>query len=244
MANIINKVNNTVSAVANTAVSAYNTAGNAVLLTLSKMWIGYGLVHPAKTDPNATLIPVPDILKKKVDGTTPVIESEAQILDRFDYERLFSLQIGDYFMPLSQNFSLRAKKRLNVSSLVAGIDVIQQTRKEAKTIDVKLRMTLRPDGVHDNLKIVDIDNKIQRLSWFLNELYEDDTVFFVANDMINNTFGVTYCFMTDYRFTPRQGMHTYDFEFSLMSVAYGDNVLTFDLRQVNADVENNGQING
>ena len=56
-------------------------------------------------------------------------------LDRYDYTKLYSLQIGDYFMPMSQTFSVKARKRLNVSALVDGPDIIQQTRKEAKTIN-------------------------------------------------------------------------------------------------------------
>lgn len=240
------KFNKTLNKITSGVQDVHDIAGKAVLLSLSKAWIGIGLVKPARTDPTDKLFNVPDWLKKKETQPFERIESESPLIDRYDYDRLYSMQLGNYFMPLSQTFTLRAKKRLNVSSLVDGIDIIQQTRKESKTIDVKIRIGLR-EGIQDNLQIVDFDGEIQRLSWFLNEMYEGDTVFIINNDMINNTFGVTHVFMTEYKFIPKERMGTFDFEFSLMEVIYGENVLTFDLREVNSDTsdsENSGQIGG
>ena len=128
--------------------STYRSVTSPIVLSLSTAWIGIGMVHPAKTNDD-TLAPTPNLAKKRTKVSTGEI-------DRYDYSKLWSLQIGDYFMPLSQTFTLRAKKRLNVSSLVDGVDIIQQTRKEAKTIDCVLRLTLRSN--QQNLQIMKVFN--------------------------------------------------------------------------------------
>lgn len=237
------KFNNVVGEVSAGTEAIVSVAGKATLLTLSKAWLGVGLVRPANTeerkfDPTAANS-LQSLTGQRTttafgdawyDGT---ITSQSGLpLDRFDYERLFSLQLGDYFMPLSQTFDVRASKQLNTSPLVDGIDVIQQTRKHAKTIDCTLRLSLRDN--QPNLQIVNADNEVQRLAWFLNELYETDMVFAISNDTINNTHGITHVIMSKYRYVPKPGMGTYNFEFSLTEVKYGENVLTFDLTQVNS----------
>lgn len=123
-------------------------ATNATVLALSTAWIGISAVKPARTDGHKGLL----------DKVTPSQGARAVEEKRYDYKYLFSLRLGDYFMPLSQTFNLRAKKRLNVCSLVDGIDIIQQTRHEAKTIDCSLRLTLREN--QPNLEIVSNSNRI------------------------------------------------------------------------------------
>ena len=217
---------------------AATAASNAIVLTLSSAWLGIGLVKSSST---------------------------VGSIDRFDTSRLCTVCLDDFFLPLSQTYTLRAKKRLNVSSLVDGMDIIQQTRKEAKTIDCTLRITLRdnqpnlailtsveaeanrterssvldsffnPAGGAAKLfkkgstEAIDSINNFQK---FLRELYEKDLIFKVDNAFINDTFGVEYAFMTEYRFLPQVGKGTFNFEFSLTEVKYGENVLTFDANQL------------
>lgn len=239
--------------------STYRSVTSPIVLSLSAAWIGIGMTRPAKTNDD-TLISKPDWAKTRSGGTTNVFASTGD-LDRYDYSKLWSLQIGDYFMPLSQTFSLRAKKRLNVSSLVDGVDIIQQTRKEAKTIDCTLRLTLRDnqpnlqimkttesgefsmEGV-SNAVVDSVSAKVTELAQFLREFYDGDAVLRIRNKMINETFGVDYVLISEYKFTPRVGMGTYTFEFSLTEVKYGENVLTFNLREIDADAGNRTQIEG
>jgi hypothetical protein len=68
----------------------------------------------------------------------------------------------------------------------------------------------------------------------LSELYEKDVVFLVDNETLNDTFGVEYVIMSKYRFMPRSGSKTFVFEFSLMEVKFGDDILTFDEKQIQA----------
>lgn len=227
--------------ISSTAQKAVDTAGNAVVVTLAKAWIGIGMIRPANTNGDP-MFEKPDWWKKKGANAFQQTKSQTPIVDRYDYNGLWSVQIADYFMPLSQSFRLRARKNLNTSHLVDGIDIIQQTRKEAKTIDCTLRITVNEN--QEALKIVDAEEKVVELSQFLAELYEADTVFEINNDMINNTFGVTHCIMSEYTFTPQAGRKIYTFEFSLTEVIYGENVLTFDLRGVESDQSTGRQITG
>lgn len=194
------------------------------------------------------------VFNKRRVGSGEDVRAEKNGIDRYDYTQLWSLQLGDYFMPVSQTFSLRAKKRLNVSSLVDGIDIIQQTRKEAKTVDCTLRLTLRNNQpnlmIARNTRAVDgevwtygfdeyveteVQESINNLASFLSEFYENDGVFIIKNKMINETFGINYVFISEYQFLPKVGMGTFEFKFSLTEVQYGDDVLTFDVREINGD---------
>jgi len=219
------------------AKAIYDDVANGMVLMLSSAWIAAGMVRPARTDLTAG---------RTMQGGKAVgpqihddryRESVDCFLSRFgSYDKLFSLQLDKYFMPLSQTFTVRAKKRLNVSSLVDGIDIIQQTRKDAKTIDCVLRISLREHQT--NLHILDeISQKMVELSTFLQGLYENDTIFEISNETINRAFGVWDVFMTDYRFIPKVGMQTYTLEFSLMEVKGANDIVTEIPRTVAAAFE-------
>lgn len=218
--NIFNKISTTLNDIKN----GYDIANNAVVLSLAKAWIGIGTFRPASTEGKGHMNPI----------LPNHSNSRRKDIDRFDYNNLWSVQIGDYFMPLSQTFRLRAKKRLNVSSLVDGIDIIQQTRREAKTIECTLILTVRDN--QNNLQIVEQGKReATKLADFLRNFYDSDTVLKINNSEINDTFGVNYVFMSEYDFNPQVGKLTYVFNFTLTEVIYGDNVLTFDKRQVSDD---------
>lgn len=224
----------TLSKISATTEKIAETVGNVPILSLSKAWIGIGLVSPATTEDKTP--PQSAAWDWRVKGfSQKVTSASGSTLDRYDYTQLYSLQIGEYYMPLSQTFQLRAKKRLNVSALVDGPDIIQQTRKEAKTISVSLRISLRDN--QPNLQILrdSAAAEVTELATFLQNFYENDAVLAISNEMINFTFGVSHAIITDYTFTPQVGMGTYRFEFSLTEVLFGENVITFNLREIGAD---------
>lgn len=220
------------------------TVTDPLLLTMSAAYIGVSYGSAKKRlfpkvanviDSNATVHEKEQLKKEYFTEMNPKVD---------DSTKLWSLQIDDYFMPLSQTFTLRAKKKLNVSSLVDGIDIIQQTRKQAKTIDCTLRLAIREDR-QMNLQLRDASTlQVASLSSFLQDAYETNQVIKVSNQTINDVFGVVYAIMTEYKFTPRAGYGTYLFEFSLTEVKYGENVLTFNLREVDADAGTRQQIEG
>lgn len=234
--NVVKTTLNTAKAVGSAIGDARQIAGKAVLLSLSKAWIGIGITRPAKTERAIPSGMTSDIYAR-LNYNNEL--SETVKIDRFDTSKMWSIRFGSYFMPLSQTYSVRAKKRLNISSLVDGIDIIQQTRKEAKTIDCTLKISV--NEAQENLQIVVKDeegvDKIAKLQEMLSELYENDVVFLVDNETLNATLGIKYAIMDSYKFTPRVGSKTYIFEFSLTEVKFGDNILTFDEKQIQAPVE-------
>lgn len=146
-----NKVKDVSKSVSEGVSDALQIASDAIVLGLDTAWAAVSVFKPAHTDYENTAL---GKVLSKISPLSATIESSTdKDVDRFDRDYLYSLKLGDYFMPMSNSFSLRAKKRLNVSSLVDGIDVIQQTRKEPKTIDCTLRITLRSN--QPNLEIVD-----------------------------------------------------------------------------------------
>lgn len=223
-------------------LDARDAIRNTIVLALSKAWIGISRLAPAQTNREQQQQDIRNIPFVRKEQTVNGIERRSGAeLDRYDYTKLYSLQIGDYFMPMSQTFSVKARKRLNVSALVDGPDIIQQTRKEAKTINCTLRLTLRNN--QPNLQIMErLENeaeaKIAELSKFLNEFYEKDQILRIRNQKINETHGIEYAIITEYTDTPRVGMGTYQFEFTLTEVKYGENVVTFNLREVDSDAGN------
>lgn len=235
-------------------VDVAQDVSDTVILTLSKEWLGISLAKPAKTDDSRFVDQFKDAfwLKEKTGQYNYSGEFGRKPIDRFDTSKLWSLQLGDYFMPLSQTFRLQAKKRLNVSSLVDGVDIIQQTRKEAKTIECSLRLTLRRNQPNleivrfddqNNASLAEIDSDVvapateamKTFNDFLTRFYEQDEIFEVRNDTINRMFGVKYVFISQYQFEPLVGKGTFNFNFSLTEVSYSPDTVTFEVREISGD---------
>lgn len=229
--------------VGETGMKGVQIAGQAVLLSLSKAWVAIGITKPATTDKYETETvhdSVAYTTYREQESTTPDATKS-----RYDTSKMWSIKFGDYFLPLSQTYSVRARKRLNMSSLVDGIDILQQVRKEAKTIDCTLKISLR--DTQPNLQFIKEDSKavkeVAQLQAFLEDLYEDDIVFQVDNETLNDTLGIDYVIMSDYKFMPRAGSQVFIFEFSLTEIKFGDNILTFDEKQIQQpDIEDDSNI--
>lgn len=231
------KTQGVTSAVSGALSDLAQAATNAIVLGLSSKWLAISAVKAIKNRKNS-------------------IEAK-----RYDREYLYSLRLGDYFMPLSQTFNLRAKKRLNVCSLVDGIDIIQQTRHEAKMIDCSLRISLRKN--QPNLEIVseiqrqttfkgyipsiseatydgeemdetttEMVRSLETFAQFLSDLYENDAVFAIDNQVINDVFGVQYAIISEYNFRPQVSRRTFQFDFTLTEVKITADTLTVDKTEI------------
>lgn len=211
----------------------HNAITEPILMALSDKWIAISTFKPASTENDFGVTGDMNVWNPRLRSNTGGDIASTPDIDRFDYNRLWSVQLEDYFLPLSQTFALKAKKKLKVSTLVDGPDIIQQTRKQAKTINCSMRISLREEQT--NLQIVDAQNKIIELANFLQAFYETDAVIAIKNRMINETFGVNYAIMSEYDFVPRAGMNTYMFNFTLTEVLYGANVITFNVREMGGD---------
>lgn len=210
----------------------HNAITEPILVALSDKWIAISAFNPASTENDFGISGDMTVWNPQMRNNIGRLVATPDV-DRFDYNKLWSVQLEDYFLPLSQTFTLKAKKKLNTSMLVDGPDVIQQTRKQAKTISCSMRISLREEQT--NLQIVDAQNKVIELANFLQAFYETDAVIAIKNRAINETFGVQYVIMSDYEFAPRIGMNTYIFNFVLTEVLYGANVITFNVREMGGD---------
>lgn len=95
---------------ADTLRRAESVVGEPVTLALSKAWIGISTVAPARTNDDA-LFSLPSWVKTEDDAVKArTVSVETEKIDRYDGTKLYSLQIGDYFMPVSQTFDLSASK--------------------------------------------------------------------------------------------------------------------------------------
>jgi hypothetical protein len=234
-------VNNTIDNVVTDVKDVFQIANNAIVFTLSTAWMGISLFKPATTKPSllerqAEIAYEIQKIKDRLIYGDP--EAKSPRIDRFDTTKMYGVKLGDYYLPVSQTYTLQASKRTNVSSLVDGIDIIQQVRKEAKTIDCSVKISLNEKQT--NLQLMDANKEVTYLNQLLFDLYDTDTVFFIDNEMLNNTFQMQYVFMSKYRFIPKVGSRLYTFEFSLMEVKYGENVLTFDDTQIQTTANTRG----
>lgn len=123
---------------------------------------------------------------------------------------------GDYYAPLSLNFSVSARKVTDESQLVDGINITQRVAKGPRQVSVSFQIERLET---DNDRIEDVSattlrhkgqngaapTPVYKLTQFLGELYENDEVFAIQNTVLNYELGISWAFIRDYRFTPMQG---------------------------------------
>lgn len=200
--------------------------GEALILALSTAWIGLGPAAMVKRDLES--------LKGNAIGRKGLLNNpsrtEALALDRQDFKQPSYLRLGDTVLPPTQTYELRGGVETNSSQLIDGIDVIQLTRKKAKTIDCEIKFVFSPRETDDTFSIRGKLDEIRDFATVIRELADSLAVFEVANERINSNFGVTYAIMTEYRFRENAGSNICVFNFTLVEVAFGANVLTLDAR--------------
>lgn len=136
-------------------------------------------------------------------------------------------QCGDYFMPLSINYSISADKITAESQLVDGINIIERIANKAKRINVSFFLE-RKEGSLDEATMMRVDSgatAIYRLKKFLTDLWETDEVFKVVNTVINDEFNVEYAFISSLTFNPQQGSTMAYISLMLQEVNIKDSLL-------------------
>lgn len=121
---------------------------------------------------------------------------------------------GDYYAPLSLNFSVSAQKITDESQLVDGINIVQRVAKGPKVVSVSFNIQRREPQEVGDMSATALRRRnsrggdptpVYKLNRFLEELYENDEVFAVENTVLNNEIGVYWAFIKSYRFSPMQG---------------------------------------
>lgn len=121
---------------------------------------------------------------------------------------------GDYYAPLSLNFSVSAQKITNESQLVDGINIVQRVAKGPKVVSVSFNIQRREAQEVEDMSATTIRRRnarggdptpVYKLTRFLDELYENDEVFAIENTVLNDEIGIGWAFIKSYRFSPMQG---------------------------------------
>lgn len=121
---------------------------------------------------------------------------------------------GDYYAPLSLNFSVSAQKITDESQLVDGINIVQRVAKGPKVVSVSFNIQRREAQKVEDMSATTIRRRnarggdptpVYKLTRFLDELYENDEVFAIENTVLNNEIGIGWAFIKSYRFSPMQG---------------------------------------
>lgn len=121
---------------------------------------------------------------------------------------------GDYYAPLSLDFSVSAQKITDESQLVDGINIVQRVAKGPKVVSVSFNIQRREAQEVEDMSATTIRRRnarggdptpVYKLTRFLDELYENDEVFAIENTVLNNEIGIGWAFIKSYRFSPMQG---------------------------------------
>lgn len=121
---------------------------------------------------------------------------------------------GDYYAPLSLNFSVSAQKITDESQLVDGINIVQRVAKGPKVVSVSFNIQRREAQEIEDMSATTIRRRnarggdptpVYKLTRFLDELYENDEVFAIENTVLNDEIGIGWAFIKSYRFSPMQG---------------------------------------
>lgn len=121
---------------------------------------------------------------------------------------------GDYYAPLSLNFSVSAQKITDESQLVDGINIVQRVAKGPKVVSVSFNIQRREAQEVEDMSATTIRRRnarggdptpVYKLTRFLDELYENDEVFAIENTVLNNEIGIGWAFIKSYRFSPMHG---------------------------------------
>jgi hypothetical protein len=121
---------------------------------------------------------------------------------------------GDYYAPLSLNFSVSAQKITDESQLVDGINIVQRVAKGPKVVSVAFNIQRREAQEVEDMSATTIRRRnarggdptpVYKLTRFLDELYENDEVFAIENTVLNDEIGIGWAFIKSYRFSPMQG---------------------------------------
>lgn len=121
---------------------------------------------------------------------------------------------GDYYAPLSLNFSVSAQKITDESQLADGINIVQRVAKGPKVVSVSFNIQRREAQEVEDMSATTIRRRnarggdptpVYKLTRFLDELYENDEVFAIENTVLNDEIGIGWAFIKSYRFSPMQG---------------------------------------
>lgn len=232
-------------------------------LTLSEAGVWKQIIRynfKAKTEGLSREIPINDSERNDKytadTGTIISTDYEGNInSSRSNYERQAVFRAGNFFLPLSFSYDLKAGKQYSTSQLVDGPEIIQQVYKRPKEVTVRIKVE------RDNARLADIstasnmafleattvmsqgddldDPQIQNesnqpnldligLGVVLNELYETNDVFQVENRVLNNDYMVDWVYLTGYDISTEVGSSITTLTLNMRSIDINENAIIFN----------------
>lgn len=161
------------------------------------------------------------------------------------FDNVFSC--GDYWLPLSLQFSVNASKVLDNCQLVDGPNITQRVTRSPKTVNVSFALERKQErtpgtsyieatSIRYSRSESEEARAVYKLTKFLMDLYENSDVFSVENPVLNDEIGISWAVMTSYRFAPSIGS-TFGFvSFALQEVNVSDPLL------YQSDIETSGGV--
>lgn len=199
--------------------------------------------------------------KKSISAISAEYRTRPAIIDinRQNTKNEFVFRCGDYFLPLSFTYSLRASKNIAYSQLVDGVEIIQVVNRKPKDITLNIRIERDqnkatntsagqmmsflnanvPGIAKDNIDGSEIDleeikYQITALGVALNDLYENQEVFRVENNTINDDMGIHYALLSDYTYRTNAGATYVDIMLKLHEVNMEENSVVFNRKTVDS----------
>lgn len=150
------------------------------------------------------------------------------------FDNVFSC--GDYWLPLSLQFSVNASKVLDNCQLVDGPNITQRVTRSPKTVNVSFALERKQERTPDTSYVeamsiryarAESEEKraVYKLTKFLMDLFENNDVFAVENPVLNDEIGMSWAVMTSYRFAPSIGSTFGSVSFTLQEVNVSDPLL-------------------
>lgn len=195
-------------------------------------------------------------------ASTPVV------YNRQDQNNEYVFRCGDYFLPLSFSYSIRASKSTAISQLVDGVEIIQHINKKPKMVDLQIRIERNQNRIQNtntgsNMSFVSSDlyspnsdirptiygveagsdpalMALVELGTALNSLYENQDVFEIEHKTLNNDFGLNWVFMEDFEFNTNPGSTIVDIKMTLHQVNMAENAIIFGEATINPDTSAGG----
>lgn len=150
------------------------------------------------------------------------------------FDNVFSC--GDYWLPLSLQFSVNASKVLDNCQLVDGPNITQRVTRSPKTVNVSFALERKQERTPGtsyveatSLRYARAESEekraVYKLTKFLMDLFENNDVFAVENPVLNDEIGMSWAVMTSYRFAPGIGSTFGSVSFTLQEVNVSDPLL-------------------
>lgn len=230
-------------AVSNTIDMLRNTASTSMKIGLAEIGFikqlrdhgGVARSNPDKEQSGGTLA----LVNKRSDSYT----SSPMGINRQDTEYEFVFRCGDYFLPISFDYSVRAQKTVARSQLVDGAEILQQTFKQPKIVNVSIRLerdltridtysqastmsfiNAQVEGIETNDRVL---YDVMGLGAALDDLYENNDIFRIEHKTLNNDLNMDWVYMEDYEFSTTPGSTIIDIRMTLREVDMNENTIAF-----------------